>query len=221
MCHSSAQCQDKGGESCCVCQPGHFGNGRQCLANGERATTPHNPALLAPRPASSEPTLSAAGVPFRVTGKLSGVLNDVNVTALDLQSYVLVQDGRSYTAFSRVPAELGAELQLLTPVAMSIGWMFAKPAAAGAPNGFALTGGKLTHSVEQFFPQSGERLTLTMRYLGLDVFDQIRLEVEVQGATPSLPPGAKIKMQEHEEFFTREVSEQALRRGARPRLRGV
>lgn len=140
-----------------------------------------------------------------MTGQLSGVLNEINITALDLQSYVLVQDGRSYTALSRVPAEVGPELQLLTPVAMSIGWMFAKPAAAGAPNGFTLTGGSLTHTIEQFFPQSGERLTLTLKYMGLDVFDQLRLDVEVQGATPSLPAGAKVKMVEHEEFFTRQV----------------
>ncbi|KAE8752468.1 hypothetical protein FOCC_FOCC000590 [Frankliniella occidentalis] len=177
VCHAAAECADRGGEACCVCRSSHFGNGRQCLTNG---------------------------APFRVTGRLSGSINDVNVTSLDLQSYVLVQDGRSYTAFSGVSAELGAELQLLTPIAMSIGWMFAKPAAAGAPNGFTLTGGVATHSAEQFFPQSGERLTLTMRYLGLDVFDQLRLEVEVTGSTPSLPPGARINMLEHEEFFTRQ-----------------
>ncbi|XP_034249826.1 nidogen [Thrips palmi] len=179
LCHSFGRCTETvSGESCCVCNDGYYGNGRQCLSQV---------------------------VPLRVMGRLFGVLNEINITALDLQSYVLVQDGRSYTALSRVPADVGAELQLLTPVAMSIAWMFAKPAAVGAPNGFTLTGGTLTHSIEQFFPQSGERLTLTLRYLGLDVFDQLRLEVEVQGAAPSLPAGAKVNMVEHEEFFTRQA----------------
>lgn len=177
VCHSSAECTESEGEACCACTDGYYGNGRQCLPNG---------------------------TPFRLTGRLSGSLNGYNISSLDLQSYVMVQDGRSYTAFSRVPEEVGAELQLLTPLAMSIGWMFAKPAAAGAPNGFSLTGGVLNHTVEQFFPQSSDRLTITMRYLGLDVFDQLRLEVDVQGATPILPPGAKISTLEHEELFRRE-----------------
>ena len=49
---------------------------------------------------SSNPS---TGEPLRVTGKVFGELNGVQLTEVDLHSYVLTADGRTYTALSRVP----------------------------------------------------------------------------------------------------------------------
>lgn len=57
--------------------------------------------------------------------------------------------------------------------------------------------------MEVFFPQSGHRVTIRQRFLGLDVFDQLRTEIFVSGTIPSIPPDTRIEMDDYEEKLTR------------------
>lgn len=61
-----------------------------------------------------------------------------------------------------------------------IGWLFAKPAGT-AQNGYQLTGGVFNHTADITFPGTPHRISITQRYTGLDLFDQLRLEGEVTG----------------------------------------
>lgn len=78
-------------------------------------------------------------MPLRVIGRVSGTINDVEFPSRDMQCYVQTKDGRTYTALSRIPAEIGASFQLLGNLGGVIGWLFAKP-VSGTKNGYELTG---------------------------------------------------------------------------------
>jgi len=80
-------------------------------------------------------------VPLRVIGRISGTLNGVEFSSKDLQCYVQTKDGRTYTALSRVPEEIGASFQLLSNLGSIIAWLFAKP-VSDTENGYELTGKK-------------------------------------------------------------------------------
>lgn len=78
-------------------------------------------------------------VPLRVIGRISGMINNVEFPSRDLQCYVQTKDGRTYTALSRVPDEIGVTFQLLGNLGGVIGWLFAKPVGE-TKNGYELTG---------------------------------------------------------------------------------
>ncbi|KAF4521231.1 hypothetical protein B566_EDAN005442 [Ephemera danica] len=174
-CHSKAQCIDYRPGFCCLCQDGFYGNGRNCLQDE---------------------------IPLRVNGKVTGSLNNVRLEEMDLQSYVVTTDGRTYTAISRVPEELGIDMQSLNVLGTSIAWLFAKPIKS-SKNGYELTGGVYNHTTELTFPQSGHRVTVLQRFFGLDVFDQLRTEVTINGHVPAIPPDTRIEMDDYEEKLTR------------------
>lgn len=67
------------------CDQGYYGNGIACLKRD---------------------------VPLRVNGKISGTLNNEALGVMELQSYVVMADGRAYTALSKVPREHGYEMQV-------------------------------------------------------------------------------------------------------------
>lgn len=81
----------------------------------------------------------SADIPIRVNGKISGEMNGVSLSDLDLQAYVVPADGRTYTAISVVPPSVGYDLQSFNILGTSIGWLFARP-VKGALNGYQLTG---------------------------------------------------------------------------------
>jgi nidogen (entactin) len=78
-------------------------------------------------------------IPLRVNGKVSGTLNGIRLEELDLQCYVVTNDGRTYTAISKVPMELGYDMQSLNVLGTTLGWLFAKPIKS-SKNGYELTG---------------------------------------------------------------------------------
>lgn len=45
---------------------------------------------------------------------------------IEVHTYVMVEEGRSYTALSQVPPELGRSLLLLNAIGSAVGWLFAK-----------------------------------------------------------------------------------------------
>lgn len=98
-CHSAATCTDTKTGYCCSCKAGYYGNGFNCIKND---------------------------VPMRVVGSVKGTLNQVTIDT-QMQSYVVMADGRTYTALSPLEDELGTTLQLAQVIGASIGWLFAKP----------------------------------------------------------------------------------------------
>lgn len=138
QCHSKAKCVDYSEGFCCVCQEGYYGNGKSCLKSD---------------------------VPLRVNGKVNGLLNNQKLEQLDLQSYIVMSDGRAYTAISRVPREIGWTFQMLQILGGVIGFIFAKP-IGDVKNGYQLTGGIFNHTANIQF-KSGERLRISHTYLGI------------------------------------------------------
>ena len=84
-----------------------------------------------------------SGTSQRLNGKVSGVLNNVEFSNLDMHSFVVTKDGRAYTAISRVPVEIGPHMMTLNTIGGIIGWLFALPISRGALNGYSFTGNSL------------------------------------------------------------------------------
>lgn len=142
--------------------------------------------------------------PLRVNGKLNGTVNGEKLLNLDLQSYIVMSDGRAYTAISKIPVSIGASIQSLQILGGVIGWVFAKPVAE-ALNGYQLTGGVFNHSATLYFPNTNQKITIKHKYNGLDVFDQLRLEVDIQGEIPQLllsQANPQVTVNEYEEQYT-------------------
>lgn len=140
-------------------------------------------------------------VPLRVNGKVNGYINGITFSNLDLQCYVVMKDARIYTAISKIPVELGYSSQLLQILGSTIGWVFAKP-LAGALNGFQVTGGIFNHSVEFTSQTTGHSLTIKQAYLGLDVFDRLRLDVVLEGTLPTLQANTNVTISEYQEQYS-------------------
>lgn len=161
-CHTYAKCVDSNRGFCCHCIDGYYGNGQSCIKND---------------------------IPIRVAGDVKGTIGGEKIHA-QIQSYVVLLDGRSYTALTSVPESLGYQTQLLSVLGESIGWLFAKPVENGV-NGYQLTGGYLNHSSILIF-RNGERFYVNQKFSGLNIYDQLSVEVEVHGDIPPIPHGAKI-----------------------------
>ncbi|XP_050461828.1 nidogen isoform X3 [Cataglyphis hispanica] len=174
-CHSKATCIDYEIGFCCSCKQGYFGNGKSCQPND---------------------------VPLRVIGRISGTLNGVEIPSRDLQCYVQTKDGRTYTALSRVPQEIGASFQLLGNLGSVIGWLFAKP-VSDTENGYELTGGLFNHTADLVFPSTGDQVTIRSNYLGLDVFGQLKMEANIEGTVPHLERDTKVDYGDYDELYTR------------------
>ena len=96
---------------------------------------------------------------FRVNGELNGR----KIIMQDLHCFVVTEDGRTYTAISGIPGDVGWELQGVVPVGTVISWMFAKP-SDGGQNGFSLTGGLLNYTASVFYPDTGDRVQLEFQF---------------------------------------------------------
>ena len=81
----------------------------------------------------------------------------------DLHSYVVTEDGRTYTALSKISPQVGTEMQSLTPVGTPIAWLFAQP-LRGAQNGFTLTGGKFNYTADVTFVDTGHSATVRLNF---------------------------------------------------------
>ncbi|XP_061759536.1 nidogen-2-like [Nerophis ophidion] len=102
QCSQNAFCSDYATGFCCHCQPGFYGNGRHCLPKA---------------------------APQRVSGKLSGTvivgMTPVELNQIDLHAYIVVGDGRAYTAVSEIPEPVGWALMPAAPIGELFGWLFA------------------------------------------------------------------------------------------------
>jgi nidogen (entactin) len=110
-CHVNAECKDSSRGFCCHCRKHFIGNGYSCIK---------------------------ADAPLRITGTVTGKIGNEDVSS-QLQSYVVLTDGRSYTALSPVTSSLGAKMQFLQAIGGTIGWLFSKPTDNINKNGYQVT----------------------------------------------------------------------------------
>uniref|UniRef100_H3ASA9 Nidogen 1 n=1 Tax=Latimeria chalumnae TaxID=7897 RepID=H3ASA9_LATCH len=178
QCSVHAICRDYSTGFCCHCQPGYYGNGKQCIVEDAAQ---------------------------RVNGKVSGRVivgnNPVPVVFenVDMHSYVVVTDGRAYTAISKVPEVLGYSLLPLATVGGVVGWIFAMQ-QPGHKNGFSITGGEFTRVVEVVF-SSNEKITIKQEFKGIDEHNHLTVNTEFDGQVPGVPLGAKIEMDPYTELY--------------------
>lgn len=112
-----------------------------------------------------------------------------------------MDNGKAYTAVSNIPNGIGNDVQSLDILGATIGWLFSLP-VGDAQNGYQLTGGVFNHSATITFTNTSQKLTVRQRYLGLDVFDQLRMECDIQGEIPHLPVDTKIRIGDYQEQHT-------------------
>lgn len=174
QCHSSATCEDiRGGPGfCCKCRDGFYGNGLSCIKNS---------------------------APIRVTGKIGGHIGETSVTGT-LQAYVVMIDGRTYTAITGIDSHSGPQVQMLEIIGGVIGWLFAKPIGETL-NGYQVTGGKFNHTSSIRF-SSGENLHIVQRYTGLNLWDQLSTDIELSGDVPNVREGIKVSMDDFIEEYS-------------------
>uniref|UniRef100_A0A8C6KI14 Nidogen 2 n=1 Tax=Nothobranchius furzeri TaxID=105023 RepID=A0A8C6KI14_NOTFU len=177
QCSQNAICSDYATGFCCHCRPGFYGNGRQCLPDG---------------------------APQRVSGKVSGTVTvgsfPIVLDNIDLHAYIVVGDGRAYTAISQVPEPVGWALMPVSPVGELFGWLF----ALELPNsqaGFKTTGAEFTRHAEVLFNPGNQRLSIIQTGSGLDEHNHLRVETIVSGHVPLLPPGAEVTVQPFKETY--------------------
>ena len=102
-----------------------------------------------------------------------------------------------------------------------ISWLFARP-QGGGQNGFSITGGVLNYTAEVTYPETGDKLNILFQFKvklkskqirgilpvsilfqGLDVFDHLIADVNIVGTIPAVPPGAKIRVEDYHQQFSR------------------
>ncbi|XP_029891423.1 nidogen-1 isoform X3 [Aquila chrysaetos chrysaetos] len=179
QCSVHAICKDYPNGFCCSCIAGYKGNGRQCVAEGS---------------------------PQRVNGKVKGRIfvgnNPVPVTFenTDLHSYVVMNQGRAYTAISTIPEALGYSLLPLASIGGIIGWMFAVE-QQGYKNGFSVTGGEFTRQTEVTFLGNNEKLVIKQKFSGIDEHGHLTISTEMEGRIPEIPSGASVHIEPYTELY--------------------
>uniref|UniRef100_A0A8B9IWH3 Nidogen 1 n=1 Tax=Amazona collaria TaxID=241587 RepID=A0A8B9IWH3_9PSIT len=179
QCSVHAICKDYPSGFCCSCIAGYKGNGRQCIAEGS---------------------------PQRVNGKVKGRIfvgnNPVPIIFenTDLHSYVVMNQGRAYTAISTIPETLGYSLLPLASIGGIIGWMFAVE-QQGYKNGFSITGGEFTRQTEVTFLGNNEKLVIKQKFSGIDEHGHLTISTEMEGRIPEIPSGASVHIEPYTELY--------------------
>lgn len=128
--------------------------------------------------------------PVRVSGRVTGTLG-AQPLETQVQAYVSLLDGQTFVAISPLVAAEGQKLQMLQLLAGPIGWLFAVR-TDGAPNGYQLTGGKFNHTTTVRFHESDRQITVTQQFIGMNVWDQLEVDVTVDGDLPDVVAGTQI-----------------------------
>ncbi|XP_043966028.1 nidogen-2 isoform X3 [Gambusia affinis] len=177
QCSQNAFCSDYPTGFCCHCRPGFYGNGRHCLPDG---------------------------APQRVSGKVRGTVTvgstPVELNNIDLHAYIVVGDGRAYTAISEVPEPVGWAMMSVSPVGELFGWLF----ALELPNsqaGFKITGAEFSRHAEVVFSPGNQRLSITQTGRGLDEHNHLSVDTVINGNVPFVPPGAEVTMKPFKETY--------------------
>ncbi|XP_075469905.1 nidogen-2 isoform X2 [Ascaphus truei] len=177
QCSQHAFCTDYATGFCCHCETDYYGNGIHCLPKG---------------------------APHRVNGKVSGNIlvgqTPVNFFGVDLHAYVVVNDGRAYTAISHVPQPASWSLTPVSPIGGLFGWLFAleKP---GHQNGFSVTGAKFVHNIEVIFYPGAEAVHITQTADGFDSENYINLKTTIHGKIPYIPETSTVQIAPYNELY--------------------
>ncbi|XP_062863770.1 nidogen-2 [Trichomycterus rosablanca] len=176
-CSQNAYCADYPSGYCCHCSPGFYGNGRHCLPDG---------------------------APQRVNGKVNGVVTvgstPVGLDNIDLHAYIVVGDGRAYTAISEVPETLGRALMPATPIGGLFGWLFALR-LPDSHNGFNVTGAEFIRHADVTFYPGNQRLSIVQTAKGLDGQNYLSVDTRLEGSVPFVPLGASVQMDPFSEIY--------------------
>nr|XP_015206360.1 PREDICTED: nidogen-2 [Lepisosteus oculatus] len=176
-CSQYGYCTDYSSGFCCHCQSGYYGNGRHCLPNG---------------------------APQRVNGRVSGQVSvgatPVDLSSVDLHAYVVVSDGRAYTAISQIPEPAGWALMPLSTIGGLFGWLLALE-LQGSENGFSVTGAEFTRYAEVTFYPGNQRLSIVQTAQGLDSHNYLTVDTRINGEIPFVPPGATVQIEPFKETY--------------------
>ncbi|XP_077095209.1 nidogen-2 isoform X6 [Siphateles boraxobius] len=176
-CSQNAHCTDYSTGFCCHCNSGFYGNGRHCLPNG---------------------------APHRVNGKVRGTVlvggTAVRLDSIDLHAYIVVGDGRAYTAISEVPEPVGWALMPVAPIGGLFGWLFALQ-LPNSLNGFSITGAEFTRRADVTFYPGNQRLSIVQTATGLDTQNYLNVDTHLQGSVPFIPPGATVQMEPFKDTY--------------------
>nr|XP_055040010.1 nidogen-1-like isoform X2 [Misgurnus anguillicaudatus] len=178
-CSVFADCKDYSNGYCCHCQPGYYGNGKECVAEGK---------------------------PQRMNGKVNGRVyvgnspSPVEFSNNDLHSYVVTNDGRAYIAISSVPGSIGPSLQPLPSLGGTIGWAFALE-QPNYQNGFSIIGGVFNRQAEVTFQPGNEKLTIRQEFKGINEHDHLVINTELDGRIPEVPQGATVQIEPYTEIY--------------------
>lgn len=63
------------------------------------------------------------------------------------------------------------------------------------------SGGVLNHTAEITYRETNDRIFVTQRYLGLDVFDQLKLDLQINGRVPAIDDAATVKVNDYQVQF--------------------
>ncbi|XP_052009773.1 nidogen-2-like [Xyrauchen texanus] len=177
QCSQNARCMDYSTGFCCHCNSGFYGNGHHCLPNG---------------------------APHRVNGKVRGTISVggtlIQLDSIDLHAYIVVGDGRAYTAISEVPELLGWSLMPVSPIGGLFGWLFALE-LPNSFNGFSITGAEFTRRADVTFYPSNQRLSIVQTATGLDTQNYLSVDTHLQGSIPFIPPGATVQMEPFKDTY--------------------
>ncbi|XP_072895083.1 nidogen-2 [Hemitrygon akajei] len=184
QCSQNGYCTDYSSGFCCHCQSGYYGNGRQCLPEG---------------------------VTQRVNGKVNGKLmvgdsrRPVEFKNADLHAYVVINDGRSFTAISQIPGLAGWAMQSLSIIGDLFGWLFALQ-QPGFKNGFSIAGAKFIRNIDITFFPGNKQLNIIQIARGLDAQNYLSVTTEIEGELPDIAVGASVQVQPYNEVYYRSSS---------------
>jgi nidogen (entactin) len=68
---------------------------------------------------------------------------------------------------------------------------------------FMLVGGVFNHTIELSFKSTSDKVLISNKYLGLDVFGQLKMESEIRGTLPFVEEGDRIDYGDYEVLLTR------------------
>lgn len=67
----------------------------------------------------------------------------------------------------------------------------------------SISGGVFNHTTDITFTTTGDKVKIQSNFMGLDVFGQLKLEVEIMGSVPKLPSTARVDFIDYDEVYTK------------------
>ena len=150
QCSDRAVCKENG---CCVCNDGHYGNGKMCLKNGQD---------------------------LHMTGALSGSINGLSTEGLKFSIFGDLQSKTTFVAVYPVSPSIGVLLRFLTPMVSTFGFLLAHPGDE-VGNGFSFLGDSFLRRSEVTFSDTGDIVKIRETMSKKDQNGLYNFQVEISG----------------------------------------